>query len=343
VTRRLLLDVDTGTDDAGALLLAATWADFEVVAATATWGNCSRDQAAANTLAVLRAAGCDAPVHPGEAGPRGPVPSAAHADLVMMSDGLGGCGVVPPPDAAPEAEAGAEAIVRWARAEPGELTLVATAPLSTVAAALALEPQLPSLLADVVVMGGSIALGGNLTAAAEANIGHDPTAAAAVVDAFGAPGALASGRPPMLVSLDATLGARLTDAELEALGDSALPGAPLLYRIWSAIWPTSVLETGGAGEWPAHDLLAIWALVDADVFTWETLPVAVDVGGSAAWGSTVVDRRLARYEAWAGDDPERLHVLEALRNVSPSRWAVATAVDADRFRSGVRAWLARER
>ena len=47
------MDVDTGTDDAGALLLAATWPDFEVVAATATWGNCSRDQAAANTLAVL--------------------------------------------------------------------------------------------------------------------------------------------------------------------------------------------------------------------------------------------------------------------------------------------------
>ena len=65
------------------------------------------------------------------------------------------------------------------------------------------------------------------------------------------------------------------------------------------------VETGRAGDWPAHDLLAIWSLVDPDVFGWETLPVSVDVGGSAAWGATVVDRRLARYEAWAGEDPER--------------------------------------
>src|SRR3989442_158833 len=98
--------------------------------------------------------------------------------------------------------------------DAGALVLAATHPGLEVVAALTIEPALPSLLADVVVMGGAIAVGGNVTGAAEANIGHDPLAAAAVVAAFGAPGALASGHLPRLVPLDATLAAPLTAAEL---------------------------------------------------------------------------------------------------------------------------------
>src|SRR5204862_450782 len=102
----------------------------------------------------------------------------------------------------------------------------------------------------------------NVTAAAEANIGHDPQAAAAVFDAFGAPGALASARPPRLVPLDVTLPSALTSRELAALGSSPLPGAALLHEVWSAIWSTGLLETGRRDEvWPAHDLLATWCAV----------------------------------------------------------------------------------
>jgi purine nucleosidase len=332
---RVILDVDTGTDDAGALLLAATHPDLELVATTATWGNCSRDQAARNTLAVLRAAGSGVPVHPGAEGPSGPAPWHDPADTVMGRDGLGNVGVQPPAGATADAEDGPAALVRLARSMPGELTLVALAPLTTVAAALAIEPALPSLLAGLVVMGGSIAVGGNVTALAEANVGHDPQAAAAVVDAFG------RARPsPCLVPLDATLRAPLTEAELGVLAASPLPGAALLHQVWSAVWPTSLLETGVDGAWPAHDLLAAWTLVDPEVCRWETVPLAVDTGGSAAWGATVADRRLGRFTEWAGDDPERLRALAEANTVPPGRWRVAVGADAERFRRGVRGWLA---
>jgi purine nucleosidase len=202
-----------------------------------------------------------------------------------------------------------------------------------VATALLLDPDLPHRLADVVVMGGAVDVSGNITAAAEANIGHDPDAAMGVVDAFGAPGALAGGRPPRMVPLDVTLRAPLTEAELDALGRSPLPGASLLHRVWTAIWPTGLLETGHEGVWPAHDLLAIWTLLEPDVCRWKTVPLAIDTGGSAAWGATVADRRLSRYEQF-GVLPERL-----ARHVPNTRWDVALGVDADRFRAGVRAWL----
>jgi purine nucleosidase len=313
---RVLLDVDTGTDDAGALWAAATHPDLELVAVTATWGNTSCDQVVRNTLAVLAAAGAEGvDVHAGAKGPIGPALTEEGAEIVMGSDALGDVGVEPPPDATPSSEPGAEAIVRLASENPGELTLFALAPLSTVAAALELEPDLPKLLAGLVVMGGAVAVGGNVTPVGEANIAHDPEAAARVVKAFGRGGR----SRPRLVPLDATLRAPLSREELESVERSSLPGAPLMHRVWSAIWSSGVFELGHAGdEWPCHDLLALWTAIDPGCFTWSAGPLAVDTGRSAAWGATVHDRR------GLIDGPV---------------WDVAMRVDAERYRSGVRAWL----
>jgi purine nucleosidase len=317
----VVLDVDTGTDDAGALVLAVTCPSFELVGTTATWGNCSRDQAARNTLAVLEAAGApDVAVFAGSDRASGAAPSQASAAVVMGSDGLGDAGVADPA-ARPDPEAAVEALIRLTRSRPGQLTLVALAPLTTVAAALAADPLLPGRLHQLVVMGGAIQVSGNITPAAEANIGHDPEAAARVIEAFGAPGALASGQAPRLVPLDVTLGAPLTEAELAAVETSSLPGTDLLHTVWSKIWPTGRFETGRDGVWPAHDLLATWCAADPSVCSWINVPIAVDTGRSVAWGATITDRRPER-SAW------------------PHRWDVAIDVDADRYRAGVRRWLA---
>jgi purine nucleosidase len=317
----VVLDVDTGTDDAGALVLAVTCPTFELVGATATWGNCSRDQAARNTLAVLEAAGAsDVPVFAGADRASGPTPSEASAGVVLRSDGLGAAGVADP-QARPDPEAAVDALIRLTTERPGELTLVALAPLTTVAAALAADPGLPGRLHQLVVMGGAIAISGNITPAAEANIGHDPGAAARVIEAFGAPAALASGLPPRLVPLDVTLAGPLTEAELAGVETSSLPGTDLLHTIWTKIWPTGRFETGQDGVWPAHDLLATWCAADPSVCSWINVPLAVDTGRSVAWGATVADRRPER-SSW------------------PHRWDVAIAVDATRYRAGVRRWLA---
>jgi purine nucleosidase len=172
-----------------------------------------------------------------------------------------------------------------------------------------------------MVMGGAVRVGGNSTAAAEANIGHDPLAAAKVVAAFGAPGVLASGRPPCLVPLDVTLRSPLTIDELAVLEGSPVAGAGALFRVWKAIWPSGWLETGKEGEWPAHDLLATWCVLDPSLCEWTHAPLAVDTGGSAAWGATVIDqRRVAIGDAGA-------------------TWQIALRVDADRYRMAVRDWL----
>jgi purine nucleosidase len=325
----VIMDVDTGTDDAGALLLAATSTNFQLVAATATFGNCSRDQAARNTLVVLEAAGrTDVPVFPGLDQASGPAPTSAGADIVMGSDGLGDAGIAGPASR-PQAEPAVTALSRMAAARPGELTVIAVAPLTTLAAALAADPGLPGRLHHLIVMGGAISVSGNVSAAAEANIGHDPEAAAKVVDVFGAPGALASGRPPQLVPLDVTLRSPLTEAELAALAASQLPGADLLHTVWSKIWPTGLLETGTEGVWPAHDLLTTFCVANPSLCTWMTAPLAVDTGRSAAWGATVADRRVERLQQWGLEE-----------RTSPNRWDIAIDVNASRYRASVRAWLA---
>ena len=336
VKPRVVLDVDTGIDDAAALLWAATAEEVEIVAATATWGNCDVDQAARNTRTVLDAAGCDVPVHVGADVAEGPAPEGAPAAMLMGADGLGDAGVVASKRPL-ESEDAAAAIVRLARAAPGSLTLVCVAPLSTLASALAAEPDLPSLLAGITVMGGAISDGGNLTAAADANFGHDPVAAAAVIDAFGRPNALASGQAPRLVPLDVTVAATFGPEEMAALADSALAGTDLLHTVLAAIWDLGVLETGGAGL-ALHDLLAIWSLTNPRAFGWESLPLTIDTAGGAAWGATVADRRVRLMDA-ADLDPELRRTLEQAIGVVPTRWDVAMSVDADAFRSGLHAWL----
>jgi purine nucleosidase len=339
---RVVLDVDTGTDDAGALLLAASHPAFALEAALATWGNCSRTQVARNTQLVLEAAHSTAPVHLGTAGPCGPAPFTAPADEVMGGDGLAGHSqsrARAQPTGTIDPEPAAAALVRRAREAPGLLTVVALAPLTTLAAALALDPDLPSQLAGLIVMGGAIAVGGNVTPAAESNMAHDPLAATQVVEAFGAPGALGHGAVPRLVPLDVTRPSALTRAELDALRASSIPGAALVHQIFAAAWPTGLLETGRPDVWPAHDLLATWCVHQPEVCRWEVMPLAVDVGGDVAWGATVADRSLPRKTLW-DHRPEAPVEPKATAGIAANRWEIAMDLDVERYHAGVRAWLA---
>jgi inosine-uridine nucleoside N-ribohydrolase len=336
----VVLVVDTGTDDAGALIWAATCPDIELVGVVADWGNTDIDRTVANTLAVLHAAGRDdVPVFRG-AGKHaaGANPARFDAGIVMGADGLNGV-VLPEPVRSAETLPGAEAIVQFARERPGELTLVAVSPFTPVAAALALDPDLPSRFAGVVLMGGAIAEGGNLGAVAEANVGNDPDAASAVIDAFGVPGVLAGDAPPMLVPLDATHVGTISRTEIDSAEGTRIAGAAALHEIWEACWDFSSLEMGDG--LPVHDLLAAWCVVDPDVCVWESMPVAVDTAGGAAWGMTVGDRRLAMIEASLMPAGQKAAIVEMM-GFAEARWSVAMSADVERFRAGIRGWLAGE-
>jgi len=177
----VILDVDTGTDDALALGYAVASPRIELVAVTTVAGNVGVEKTTANTLAVLDWLGAgDVPVHRGASRPL----VRPHRDAVYFHDegGLGGA-QLPPSTRSVGADRGPAALIRLARLRPREVTLVTLGPLTNLAIALNVEPNLPELLKSVVVMGGAYSVPGNTTPAAEFNILVDPEAAEQVFTA----------------------------------------------------------------------------------------------------------------------------------------------------------------
>ena len=191
----LYFDCDTGIDDS--LALAYLLASPEIVLAGigTVSGNTTAAQAARNTLGLLVLADRDdVPVAIGEHdflshGYDGGAPHV-HGD-----DGVGGVALPEPSRAVAEGTA-AELLIRLSHEHPGSLQVLAVGPLTNLAAALAQDPTLPSRIARVTLMGGAALVPGNITALAEANIGNDPEAAAAV---------FAAGWPVVVVPLDVTM------------------------------------------------------------------------------------------------------------------------------------------
>ncbi|RKR06165.1 inosine-uridine nucleoside N-ribohydrolase [Kushneria sinocarnis] len=178
----VIFDTDPGVDDAQAIALLMADPDIEIVGLTTTFGNVPIDVATRNALLLTELAGReDIPVARGAAAPmvKQPHPVPAH---IHGEDGLGNQ-VLAEPQRAPIDSDAARFIVDSTRERPGEITLVCVGPLGNLAAALQLDPELPERVARVVVMGGSIHEGGNVTPVAEANIFSDPHAAARVLGA----------------------------------------------------------------------------------------------------------------------------------------------------------------
>lgn len=174
----MLIDTDTASDDAVALIMAARWPDVVIQAVTVVAGNVPVDQGVRNALYSLELCGCEAPVYRGAERPlRRPLVTA---QFFHGEDGLGDRGYPPPRSAAAQGEA-AEAIVRVARDHPG-LLLVTLGPLTNVALALRMDPGLARRVERCVVMGGAACVVGNMTPAAEYNIWADPDAASVVFE-----------------------------------------------------------------------------------------------------------------------------------------------------------------
>lgn len=202
---RILMDNDTGIDDALALAYLAACEHVEIVAVTCSPGNVDADQVAANNRALL--ALCGRPEVPVLIGAREPLRIA----LVTTPETHGpqGVGYATAPDPGPTDPGERDAVDYWiqaARANPGELTALLTAPLTNFALALRREPRLPWLLGRVVIMGGAFYHQGNTTPTAEWNTHVDPHAAAEVYAAYtaAAEAGLEADKLPIVCSLDTT-------------------------------------------------------------------------------------------------------------------------------------------
>ena len=293
-TRPLILDVDTGVDDALALLYAAGSPEVELIAATSVMGNVTVDDATDNTLAVLELVGLgDVEVARGAARPL--VRDHEPFPVVHGERGLGDA-VLPAPSRAPSPRSAAQLLVDVARERPGEVLLVATGPLTNVALALAEEPALPELLGGFAIMGGAFARGGNATPAAEANIWVDPDAAQAVFRGF-------SGRQvaglPLCAGLDVTDRVQLSRQALDAICAPA-PDAPVARFLQRAVpyyieFYERVGVTGGAAM---HDPLALALAIDETLGTFEATRVEVETDGEWTRGMTVADLGGVRHSPW---------------------------------------------
>lgn len=172
--RRLLIDTDTASDDAVAILMALRSPDVQVDAITIVSGNVPVEMGARNAGYTAELCGKPTPVYIGANRPLVREPHFAY--FFHGPDGMGGMNY-PAPKRPPESEHAVDALIRLVRARPGEYTLVTLGPLTNIALALRRAPDLAQKIAMVYVMGGAACTVGNITPAAEFNIWVDPEAA----------------------------------------------------------------------------------------------------------------------------------------------------------------------
>jgi purine nucleosidase len=173
MARKFIIDTDTASDDAVALIMALRWKDVEVEAITVVAGNVPVDQGARNALYSAQLCGSNVPVYKGAAQPL--LREYVSAEWFHGQDGLGDQNY-PAPKRQPETKHAVDALIDTIRANPG-IALVTLGPLTNVALAVARSPEIVANVSRCVVMGGAACTVGNVTPAAEYNIWVDPDAA----------------------------------------------------------------------------------------------------------------------------------------------------------------------
>lgn len=312
----VVLDVDTGVDDACAILLAAGHPALDLRAVTCVGGNAPVDDVVRNTLITLDAAGrADVPVARGAERPL--LEEPVDARHVHGQDGMADLGwraserVV---DSRHAVELLRD-VCREAAASGEGVTLIPLAPLTNIALLLRTYPDAAQGISRIVFMGGSAAVG-NATASAEFNVFHDPEAAAIALDA-----ARDLGIPVTMYGLDVFYEPQVTRAEAEALiavgGHSGAELAGRLVAYQCDRFESDSATIGDAG--------AVAAVIAPDLVTVQTLPMRIELAGTWSRGRTIVDRR-----DWSGDLSHDPH------GEPPFQLEVALGVDAERV---ARLWI----
>jgi inosine-uridine nucleoside N-ribohydrolase len=296
--RKVIYDTDPGVDDAMALYYALAHPDVDVVGITTTFGNVYVEQAAANALYLTALSGHDIPVTQGVAKPWFKH-SEAPPDSIHGVDGLGNLLDRQEHSKTLDPRSSAQFIVDTVRAHPGEITLVAVGPLGNLATALKLDPELPKLVHEVILMGGTVLEPGNVSPVAEANIWNDPHAADIVFTA---------GWKLTMVGLDVTHQVILPVALFERVAqhhqhhatDTLLHAVRFYADFYSGLYPHVATIHGCFG----HDVLAFVHLTNPELFTTETGRIRVATEGLAQ-GQTILRRRNLHYPhgGWGADIP----------------------------------------
>lgn len=305
----VILDVDTGVDDACALILVSLHPDLDLRAVTCVGGNAPLPDVVRNTLTVLEACGhTQVPVAAGASHPL--LERPVDARHVHGDDGMGDLGW-PAPARTVDPRHAVDLLretIDAAAADGTPVTLVPLAPLTNIALLARMYPESFGRIGRIAFMGGG-AMVSNATASAEFNVFHDPEATAVVLDA-----SVDLEVPVTMYGLDVFYGPQVTLADADDLAalDEHGPGALAagLVRFMSGRFDSDSMTIGDAG--------AVAMLVDPDAVRTQRLPVRVELSGTWTRGRTIVDTR-----DWTGDmehDPHGLahaHVDVALEIDGP--------------------------
>lgn len=269
------MDCDTGTDDSVAIMLAHALPEIDLKGISACCGNTVQDNAFWNTHRINGLMGTHYPVYRGAEKPLiKPLFTAAH---VHGENGLGDVELPIPEDAAVPKEAAWDAMYACAKANPGQLRLVATAPLTNVATAFIKYPDMPKLLHSLLVMGGS-AGPGNDTAAAEFNFFVDPHAAELV---------LHSGVNLVMCGLDVTTQAYYTMEQMDALAASGTKAGAFTKACNMRAW--RILSRFGLTGFCMHDSCPVMYAAHPELFEGKMAGVVVETRGTVTLGKSVTD------------------------------------------------------
>lgn len=275
--RKVILDMDPGFDDAVALALALASPALEVLAVTATGGNVPPEQATRNVQALVEQ------LDP----PRRPRMGAASSDQILLADARhihgadGLCGAQFKVAELANQHTSLKLLADEVRKSPNEVTIVATGPLTNIADLLRAEPDIASMIGHLIILGGTVASPGNITATSEFNIYCDAESARNV---FRSP--VTKTIVPIDVTSQVTFGFELLDHLKRNPGRTSnlllaiLPGALRNCR-----------QRLGIEGIHIHDAFAIAAALQPGLFTTEPMHGDVETSGDLTHGMTVFDRR----------------------------------------------------
>lgn len=296
---RVIIDTDPGVDDAFALLLAMRSPELKIEGLTPVAGNVPLELTLPNALRMVEIAGrTDIPVAAGAKVPL--VRRLVTAAYAHGENGLGGA-VFPEPKTKPIDEPAAQFIRRIVRKYPREVTLITLGPLTNVAMALNLDPELAGMIRGLTMMGGSLS-GGNITPAAEFNIYVDPEAARIVFQ---------SGIPIVMVGLDVTRKTSLTDEHVRQLEAAQTPVSLAAAKIGRNAIDHNRSEGFLVGP-NMHDSLAVASFLDSSILKWAEYYVDVETTGELTAGETL------GYSPNAGD----LRRKPGMENHTPSNMPI---------------------
>ncbi|MFJ6085665.1 nucleoside hydrolase [Streptomyces sp. NPDC092369] len=304
----VIIDCDTGVDDALALLFAVRHPGLDLRAVTCVAGNTDVDGVVRNTLTVLEVAGAgDVPVARGAERPLiEPARSARH---VHGADGMGDLPGLPTPTRAPADVDAVTLLRREILASPRPVTLIPTAPLTNIALLLRTHPDVVRNIERIVFMGGAVATG-NATAVAEFNVWHDPEAAAVL---------LTAGVPITMYGLDVFQRVVVPGPDVRRLRASTDPAARLAGDLLAhrPATPDADGDDPGGG---IGDAGAVCTVVDPSGITTQLLPVEVSLAPGPTRGQTIVDRRLRLGESEIHEGTRPRHLVDVALDVDVPRF-----------------------